>query len=191
MKINFKKILIPIVCLAVILSFTLPEKSLASGTAGTVNDPLATQSYVEARFKELQQLIALGGSPITTQPQQVLGITNEQKDAIIDEVMAQIKFLGGVGISTPAKAPAFTPVFVQAGKTVIFKEGAEVILRSGAAVAVVPGTDGLSDITAGADILNGGNIPANHLLIIARSDGRGIAAQKDSWFLIKGEYDGL
>ena len=67
--------------------------------------------------------------------------------------------------------------------------GSEIILRSGSATAITSPSGGLSDVTAGTDITEGKPIPANHLLIIPRSDGRGIFVTKNSTFvMVRGGY---
>ena len=52
-------------------------------------------------------------------------------------------------------ASSFTVVTVPAGSKLIGGEGAQFILRSGTAVAIDNGVDGVSDLTAGADLKGG------------------------------------
>lgn len=80
-------------------------------------------------------------------------------------------------------------VFAEAGKTIIGGQGTEMILRSGKAVAVCEGENGLSDLTGGADIMNGSNIGLNHLLLIPRADGRGIKCTTDAYVMVLGFYE--
>ena len=85
-------------------------------------------------------------------------------------------------------AASYTPVSASAGQIILGGEGMEIILRSGSAAALCPGTNGLSDLTAGTDIPDGMALAQNHLLIVPRADGRGVKVLTDAWFLIKGGY---
>ena len=87
----------------------------------------------------------------------------------------------------------YEAVFVEYGKTVIAPTTSiELILRSGSAVVVSPFADqGLSDVTAGKDLLNNYSITKNHALIIPRAaDGRGmrITSLEGAYVMIRGEY---
>lgn len=117
----------------------------ASTTPGTTDDPVVTKSYVD---QQIQQ--ALGGG-------------------------------GGATNPTPAPAPAnpvqstseVKNVSLQVGKILIADAGTEFIVRSGNAVIYSEDTNGVADLTAGLDLLNGQAAPKNHLLSFPR-DGRGI-----------------
>lgn len=80
-------------------------------------------------------------------------------------------------------------VEINKGQFLIGYSGTEIILRSGKGKAVVSDLGGLSDVTAGNDIGKDMNIPSNHLLIIPRSDGRGVYATSDAIFMVRGIYD--
>lgn len=79
-------------------------------------------------------------------------------------------------------------VNVSKGKFLIGGAGSEIILRGGKATAVVSDLGGLSDVTAGVDLGKDISIPANHLLIIPRNDGRGVYCTTDAVFMVRGEY---
>lgn len=83
---------------------------------------------------------------------------------------------------------SYTPIQVTAGKQLIGKEGTEIILRSGEATAIDNGANGVSDITAGADLMTGMQVGMNHLLLVPRDDGRGIYAVTDIWVMVRGDY---
>lgn len=67
----------------------------------------------------------------------------------------------------------------------------EIILRpGGGALAVSQNELGLSDITDGAELLNGMAITENHYVIIPRGDGRGVMATADKTFImVRGEFE--
>ena len=83
---------------------------------------------------------------------------------------------------------SFKPVLVQVGQTIYGKEGTELILRSGKGNAVVPGKEGIANITNGMELKNKNTVNKNQLLIIPRDDGRGIKVTEKAWFLVKGGY---
>lgn len=81
-------------------------------------------------------------------------------------------------------------VELQNGQILEGSAGTEIIKRSGKAIAIATELGGLSDVTSGVDIVDGGVVPDNHLLIIPRSDGRGIFVTKDKTFvMVRGAYN--
>lgn len=99
----------------------------------------------------------------------------------VDTQIAQIK--GSSGTSDTYKA-----VQLKAGQKLIGNEGTEIILRSGEATAVDNGANGVSDITGAKDLMTGYWVAQNHLLLVPRSDGRGITATTDIWVMVRGSY---
>jgi len=79
-------------------------------------------------------------------------------------------------------------VDVPAGGRLIADAGTELILRAGQATAIDSPLGGLANVTAGHDLKRGEHIPANHLLIIPRGDGRGLLAVTDVIVLVRGGY---
>ena len=139
----------------------------AQAQPGSESDPLVTRSYVNGRIAEAIS----GGAAVDQQ-------------AIVNAVLAQMGGAGGEG----GGAAAFQPVFASAGTVIIGHEGTEIILRSGSARVRAQGQDGLADITAGAELLNGADVSPNHMMLVSRHDGRGVTVQNDAWLLIKGGY---
>ncbi|MDR1066036.1 MAG: hypothetical protein LBL35_01190 [Clostridiales bacterium] len=111
------------------------------------------------------------------------------KSYVDEQIKAALGSLTDNPAETAADNAAFTPVFAAAGQYVIGHEGAEIILRSGLATARCPGEDGVTNVTQGADLPDGARLSANNLIIIPRYDGRGVKAETDAWFLVKGGYD--
>lgn len=73
------------------------------------------------------------------------------------------------------------------GKQLVAEAGTEIIVRAGRA-SVVPGSlGGLADVTVGKD-LTSGDAPLNHLLVVPRSEGRGVKAVTDCVVLVRGGY---
>ncbi len=86
-------------------------------------------------------------------------------------------------------ANAFIVVEAKQGDEIICSAGAELILRMGKAEIIATEKGGLADTTAGYDLANGTEMPANHLLIVPVGDGRGLKAQTDIIVMIKGDYN--
>jgi hypothetical protein len=82
----------------------------------------------------------------------------------------------------------FLPVQVAAGKRLVGGAGAEIILRSGEATVIGNESNGVSDLTDGADLMTGAPVRANHLLLVPRDDGRGIAALTELWVMVRGPH---
>ncbi|HHW55635.1 MAG: hypothetical protein WAQ41_02965 [bacterium] len=79
-------------------------------------------------------------------------------------------------------------VNLQRGQSLIAEGGTEIILRGGRGVAIASPLGGLCDVTQGRDLAGGEVIPANHLLIVPRDDGRGVKAETDTILMVRGGY---
>jgi len=99
----------------------------------------------------------------------------------VDSQIAQLKGSG-------AASETYVVVDVKAGQKVLGKSGTEIILRSGEATAIDNGANGVSDITAGKDMMTGQSIGQNHLLLVPKDDGRGILAITDIFVMVRGAY---
>ena len=86
------------------------------------------------------------------------------------------------------QATAFSVVNLSAGQMLIGEAGCEIILRMGTASVIATEKGGLCDTTIGGDWPNGSSAPANHLLIVPVSDGRGIKAENAVIVMVKGRY---
>ena len=85
----------------------------------------------------------------------------------------------------------FTVVELNDGQKLIAHGGSEIILRSGTAVISIPkgASGGFTDVTAGADVVNGDKAEANHLLICPRSDGRKLKANSKVYLMVRGSWE--
>ncbi|MDD2573510.1 MAG: hypothetical protein WCS98_06380 [Bacillota bacterium] len=144
---------------------------------GSQQDPLVTQSYVEQRNEQLKFYF-----------EQKL----QEFDSLIQQMGDRITALqsGSGGVQPESTAAAVLEVVnVPAGKTLTGYAGTEIVLRGGKATAVQSQLGGLADLTGARDIGQGQIIPDNHLLLIPRTDGRGVKAETDCIFMVKGRYD--
>lgn len=107
----------------------------------------------------------------------------------VDQQISKVSGSPGGGGSVDADT-TLKVVQLQTGQKLIGHAGTEIIVRTGQAKGLLsPGGDGLSDVTAGVDI-KGTNVPTNHLILIPRSDGRGIQVTKGpSSIMVRGSYE--
>ncbi len=132
--------------------------------AGSSDDPLVAKSYVDDQISQVLKVI-----------NNTIGSNTSSGSSS----NTNVKISGG----------SFKPVLVEVGQTIYGKEGTEIILRSGKGNAVVPGAEGIANITNGLEVKNKNTVNKNQLLIIPRDDGRGIKVTEKAWFLVKGDYE--
>lgn len=85
----------------------------------------------------------------------------------------------------------YTVLHVMQGTVVNASAACDIMLRAGDAVAVVPESaqGNLSDYTIGTEIADGEEIPLNHMILIARGDGRGVrVVSGEAYIMIRGAY---
>ncbi|BDG61708.1 hypothetical protein [Caldinitratiruptor microaerophilus] len=131
---------------------------------GSADDPVVTRSFVEEYVTRALQGLGSGGA-------------------------------GGsgaapVGPGVPAAAPTLEVVQLAPGQRLVAEGGTEIILRTGRVKVATEPTSlgGLSDLTAGRDVANGQDVAANHLLLVPRSDGRGVVATTAAILLVRGAF---
>ncbi|MFV0503513.1 MAG: hypothetical protein ACK5LT_06050 [Lachnospirales bacterium] len=174
-----------------VLVFTLVTYTVY-GTPGDEKDPLVSKSYVDDLIENIKNEIKSGNNDSS-------GNVDEEK--IVKEVMEQIELvygdtLGGNGSnqsgnqsSSDQKSSTYKPLEVKQGQTLYGGEGSEIILRSGTGKTYITAVEGISNITTGENYASGVEVPTNNLLIVPRSDGRGISVTSDvAWFLVRGDY---
>lgn len=157
---KMKQVIASVAFFATLGAMSRPVLALEPGSA---DDPIITRSYLEER---------LAGLTGTTSA----SISEEMLNFIIKEVTAAMQ------------APSYVPVNVQNGQVLLGDEGTEIILRGGSGTAHT-GVDGLVDMTTGDELLNGDVVSLNHLLIVPRTDGRGVRVNSDeAWFIVRGGF---
>lgn len=119
------------------------------------------------------------------------GVPGSVDDPVVTKsyVDQQIQAAGGGGGASTLKVVELNP-----GQTLYGFEGTEFIVRTGTVQAVAGNKgDGLTDLTAGVDLKGGVIVGYNHLLLIARSDNRGLrpaAGYKGvSHVMVRGKYE--
>lgn len=143
---------------------------------GSDKDPLISLSYFDNKIKELKTEII---EALSKDLDDKFDKTEKQIYDTLDEIKKK-------GVSAPS---TFEVVNVKENETLICEAGTEIITRSGKFTAVGGETGGISDVTAGKDLITDEVIVNNHLLIIPRSDGRGITSKIAGAVMIKGNYE--
>ena len=186
---------------------------------GDANDPLVTRSFVESRISsvideinDLRNVINNIAPGSVHSPEGAGGsLSPADRNALFEEFLQYFDVIYGEMLRSaaanynPSLPPDSSPNInipelgsgdvvpfrierIAVGSTLIAHEGAEFIVRSGMATAVT-GPNGMVDITAGRDVMNGEQISHNHLLLVPRTDGRGFLANTDVYVMIKGGFD--
>ncbi len=85
---------------------------------------------------------------------------------------------------------SYTVVYLTKGQRLLADDALELVVRSGTVNAVSPfPNQGLSNMTAGAELLNGARVPVNHQVMVPRGDGRGIIiTSSESYVMVRGPY---
>ncbi|MDK2918509.1 MAG: hypothetical protein PWQ37_1242 [Candidatus Petromonas sp.] len=174
-----KKVYIFALGISVLITYPYISKAL-SAEPGSESDPIVTQSYVEMRNEQLKYYIDENLKKINTSIETLnKEIENLNDSAVKDQTKDDNQAAG---------ASVYEVVTVPANKKLILGASSELILRAGKATVIDSKLGGLADVTAGADLKYGENVPQNHLLIVPRNDGRGAAAVTESIFMVKGGY---
>lgn len=152
----------------------------------SATDPLISKSYLEQVFK--------------VQYDNQINALNKT----IADLAAKIEALedqGGTNTPAPSDTDAtYKVVRVTKGQRIVCNKSndisTEIILRAGLAKAIAaysdhndPDAQGLSDLTASKELLNGDDLTINHYVIVPRGDGRGVLVVSDeAYFMIRGPY---
>jgi hypothetical protein len=126
---------------------------------------LVTQGVQSAITQQVPALVTQGVQ--SALPGVVTPLVQSTVETDVQSAISQLPQGGGGQIAV---------VTVDPGQELIAQAGTEFILRGGNAVVTLSPTSagGFSDLTGGADLGQGASVPANHLLLAARSDGRAI-----------------
>lgn len=125
----------------------------------------------------------------------------KERIAVLEEKIAQLINDANTGATEPTSPavptdskrdamPGYEVVELQYGDCLYANAACDIMLRSGSAFCIAPdATQGISDYTAGVEILNKDPLIKNHMCLIPRGDGRGIMATAQSvYVMVRGEY---
>lgn len=79
-------------------------------------------------------------------------------------------------------------VELAAGQRLVAEGGTELIVRGGQVTVIASPAGGLCNVTAGRDLAQGERVPANHLVIVPRTDGRGVLAVTPAFIMVRGPH---
>lgn len=161
----------------------------ATAQLGSTDDPLVTKSYVDNKVTEI--LFILNNSLETSAESSFNSNSYNNYEDLISDVIAQIEFLYGNfknNETTIVIGDKFIPVSVSKNQIILGTEGTEIILRSGKATTYCSEVNGIINLTTGKELFNNDDIVQNNLLLIPRSDGRGLKVTEDAWLMIKGDF---
>lgn len=156
-----------------------------------INTAIAEQiKPVQSDLNTIKEKLAATESKLTESEEKLA--ENEKKLAELEEKLAQSS------PAAPAVSSSWEVIYLTTGQTLLATSPCAIILRAGAAAVVSPfdGQDGsspqgLSDLTAGADILAGTPLSPNHHVLVPRgNDGRGIriTSEGGAYIMVQGGY---
>lgn len=145
-----------------IMNISAEGASVAS-QPGTADDPVVTKSYVDQAIKNAGQGSGGGTSTAPSEPSTPSTSTGDELKIVV----------------------------VKPGQRLIAGAGTEFIVRSGKAVIYSADSNGVADLTQGADLGNGKAVTNNHLLSFPR-EGRGIEVVQGNKYnltvMVRGSY---
>jgi len=146
------------ICLVFITQFVYANTK----EPGSSEDPIVTLSFVEQRIEQLK--------------------------FYVDQKVDSIGKSSDTASDTESSTNTFEVVELKAGQSLIASASTEIILRGGTALGIDSQLGGISDITGARDIRRDEIIPANHMLIVPRNDGRGVRATTNAILMVRGGY---
>jgi len=156
---------------------------------GTAQDPLVSLSRLNQEITDLRnyfnaRINAISTSSGSLSPADIMFLQETIREALREELRAELR----EELLQEVQGTQFTILELRANETIVGGEGTRIILRSGTATIHSQVANGLADLTTGIELFNGNNVPANHLLLVSRNDGRGITATSDAWVIVEGSF---
>lgn len=120
----------------------------------------------------------------------VRGATQDDSTVLVSLDYIESVLKPWVKEQTNGSDSSYTVVYMTKGQRLFAEDALELVVRSGSVNAISPtANQGLSDMTAGAEILDGKKVPVNHQVMIPRGDGRGIIiTSNESYVMVRGPY---
>ncbi len=137
-------------------------------------------------YKKLEEKVALLEQANAEQKQELDKKNAEQKDAKAEgDSSKPVETADGF-----LHSDFFTVIEAKQGQKLLLGRSAECVLRAGEGLVVMGEYGGLADLTDGKDLRQDASVPAQHLLLSSRNDGRGIfvTSENISYILVKGDY---
>ncbi|SHH48608.1 hypothetical protein [Tepidibacter thalassicus] len=156
------KALIAVVVSSIVLTTTYIAKA-SDFEPGSKDDPIITKSYLDDQISKIKEYL-------------------DDKLRLFKEDKEFAETING-------NSSSLEIVEIKKGQKIILHEGSQIILRAGKASIIDSEQGGIADLTKGVDLVKGQLVPKNHLLMVPRSDGRGVEGLTDSIFMVIGAYD--
>ena len=168
--------------MAIVISGAAVVSYAYDGTA----DPVISLSYLRLyKQQEIDPHITELNTQISSLNTQIADLNSQLFAA--QSALQQLQTSVNQMTQVPAADQGYEVIEVMLGSKVVAKSPCDIMLRSGTAVAISQyDSQGLSDYTAGAEVMNGDSITINHMMLIPRGDGRGTSA--NAFIMIRGEY---
>ncbi len=186
---NKYKVLASILGVSILIQGTVMATNATS--PGSYDDPVVSKSYVDGLMGDvLQDILKLQQESEQLRNElDIIENTFANSEINIDNNTEETTDNDNDEIKIPVQNYTYKPVKLTRNQLLLGGEGTEVILRSGSATAYTESANGLSDVTSGDELMNGDNIPLNHVLVIPRDDNRGFTVtETEAWILIRGDY---
>ena len=202
-----------IISTAFVSTIVMAEISDNSPVPGSAQDPLVTLRYVTEVLKpqiQAEILAAMSGADVSEIIAALQSVTRENAVSITNPEninnsnitnsssgVYNGKTNSGETLLRPENetrtiTESYELVELTIGQKIESASGSiELIARQGTiAVAVSPyETQGIGDLTEGAEILDNQRIPINHSLLIPRADGRAVQVISDiAFIMVRGDY---
>ena len=159
-----------VTCVA--LSSLILVGSAYAADPGSKEDPIVTKSYVDDKV----------AAELKAQETALASLKAE-----LETMQQTMQQMGSTATPTPTHA-TYELVTIPAGYSIIGEQGTEMILRAGRALVRGTETGGVQDVTDGIDLADGALAPKYHLMIMPRTENRGIIAETEIIVMVRGGY---
>lgn len=172
---------------------------VSAASYDTANDPIVVYSglvkWAEETFRPtVNEKIDSTVAPLQTAltDAQTKLAAAEQTIASLEQQIADLSAKLDSAGTASASNSSYTVIFLTGGTQLLATSVCSIILRAGTAEVISPfAGQGVTDITAGAELTAGTPLTANHEIIVPRgNDGRGIRITSSSgaYILVQGGY---
>lgn len=178
---------------AVLMVCLLVSGYFAVAQSGSSDDPLVTQSYLDAVItpKAMQTAENAANAQANTLSARINELSQKLNESITAAAVASdetfLKRVSAAGGGTAADSGTWQSLTLSAGQKVYLAAGAEVVLRSGAATCVESGGRGLVNLSEVGELSEGEALDL-YALYTATTQSAGLQATERTKVLISGDY---
>jgi hypothetical protein len=165
---------------------------LARGSAGSASDPVVTLSYLDKRFSDtVTQKVSVVWKPIADQYLKKLADTQSglPQGADREQVIAWLAEQYIAKSGTVGFTPSFRPITLKKGDRISGGAGTGLVLRSGTAKLAGNVGQNAVNVTVGAEVNPGADIPKDQYFLLLAGNGTGFVVTSDTAVVeIDGSY---